>query len=167
MTNHRNPRASVNYANTTKVIDLLLTDGPMDLERILAHTGMTRDQFREARYSLPGLLAMEDAGVTIPRPVRSEGFIYKLADNYRTGNVDDDAEPSLQAAVSDLLTRVATIYLDVEKLEDAAPARSAVQRVLRKLRRSLAVTVERAGEATEEVEATLSRKAEYVLENLP
>lgn len=160
-----NPRESVKYHLTNEIIDYIDTYGPTDIDTLCIELDVTADQFRKARYSLPGMLAMEDRDVTIPRPTRLDGFMYKLADGVRTATAED-GEPNMQKAFGDLLTRVATIYLDVEKLVAIAPSRSAVRKMLRKLQRSLDGTLDRAEDVAMEADAAISPKARHVLERI-
>jgi hypothetical protein len=162
----RDPRTLLKYQQMIGIIDLLEIEGPQTIGDICSDQMISRQQFKNCRYSLAGQLAMEDRGVVIPRPVTSEKYIYKLASAYRTGNVDDDGEPNLQSATSDLLTRVATIYMDVEKLIEFVPGRSAIRRLLRKLQKSLDGTLDRAEDVATDVGAPISLRAEHVLDRI-
>ena len=162
----RDPRKSIRYARMNGIIDILGLQGPMTIEELCLNQGLTYQQFRAARYSLPGQMAMEDREVVVPRPVTSEGYVYKLALTYQSGNVADDAEPNLQKETSDLLTRVATIYLQVEQLIEFVPGRSYVRKLLRKLQKSLDGTLDRAEDVAEEAAAVVSPRARHVLDRI-
>lgn len=163
---HFDPRTSLRYHNMLAVIDLLEARGPMTVKQICTKLKISNQQFKLCRYSLPGQLAMEDRSVVIPRPVTSEGYVYKVSTAYQSGSVDDDGEPNIQNATSDLLTRVATIYMDVEKLVDHVPGRSVIHRLLRKLQRSLDGTLDRAEDVAVDVGAPISQRAAHVLDRI-
>lgn len=166
MSSARDPRKSVRYARTVEVIQYLQTYTTATLDQICIDLGLSREEFRQARYSLPGCIAMEDYDVIIPRPVREEGFVYKLATIINTGDVDTDPELNFQTSFGDVLTRLATIYVDVERDVDKQPPRSAVRKLLRKLQKSLDTTLDRAEDVAVDAEAPISRKAQYVLDKI-
>lgn len=158
------PRTSVRYARMVEVVNLINTKGPRTKDQILKALKITDQQFKLAHYSLPGMLALEDYDVVIPRPVPSENYVYKLASAYKTGIVADDGEPNMQSAAGDLLTRVATVYIDVERLTSFVSGSS--RRLLRKLMKSLEGTIDRADDLASESGATISSKAQYVLDKI-
>jgi hypothetical protein len=149
-----------------QVIDYLQAAGPSTIDDITSALRITEDQFRTSRYSLPGMMAMEDRNVVIPRPVAGEGYIYKLAASYQTGGVDTDGKPNLQGSSSDVLTRLATVYVEVEGLVAQVPGRSAYRKLLRKLQKALDNTIDRAEDLIHEVDGPISDKAQYVLDRI-
>lgn len=162
----QDPRTSARYSLMESVIELIELEGPQTLEQICYELSVSPAAFREARYSLPGQLALEDQGKIIPRPVVAEGYIYKLAEGLNTGAVDSDGRLNLQTATSELLTRVATIYTDVEGLVMFAPARSAARKLLRKLQKAVDSTLDRAEDVAIEMKAPISAKAQHLLDRI-
>ena len=158
------PRSTVRYARMVAVIDLINAKGPRTKPQILRALKITNQQFKNAHYSLPGMLALEDHNVVIPRPAPSEGYTYKLASNYQTGIEEEDGESNVQSAAGDLLTRVATIYIDVERLTTFVSG--STRRYLRKLMKSMEGTIDRAEDLAVDCDAVISQKAQYVLDKI-
>ena len=100
--------------------------------------------------------------MVMPRPVAGEDYVYKLVDAFATGPSSGDGEPNIQTATSDLLTRVATIYLDVDGLIGQVSS-NVVRRLLQRLKVSLTTTISSASDAADATGAPVSAKAEYVL----
>lgn len=161
----RDPRTTLRYIQMDSIIDALEMEGPMDIDTLCSDQGISVPQFRNVRYSIAGRLAMEDRNVVIPRPVHSDGYLYKLGATYKTSG-SDDAHPNLQAEVGDLLTRTATIYTDVERLASFAPSRSSIRKALRKLQKAIDATLDRAEDVALEADAPVSTWAQHVLDRL-
>lgn len=160
------PRTCIGYIRMTEFIDLLETYGPMTLEDVLSETGWTEAQFKQSRGSLSGSLALEDRDKVIPRPVAANGYAYTLVDSYRSGT-SEDAEPSLQMAFGDVLTRQTTIYLDVQRMVDMLPAKSPERKLLNKTVKAMNYTLERMEECIVPLNlGNITAKAQYVLDSL-
>jgi hypothetical protein len=160
----RDPRTSVNYKRMNAVIALIQKRGPQTLPQICSRLKINETAFTVARGSHPGQLAMEDMGVVIPRPVASENYTYKLASTFRSGNIDTDGEPNIQQSTGDLLTRVATIYTDVDALVSQVPGRTRIRKLLQRMGKALELVIVSANDAAEEVDAPVSARASYVLD---
>lgn len=163
----RDPRSSIHYARMLVLIDRIQKGGPMTQAQICAYLKLSVEQWRQLRYELPGRLALEDRGLTMPRPVYSEGYVYKIVANYRTGNVDEDGESNLVEALSDLLTRQATVYQQVDNLATLATPRTKVQKLLRKTRRDMGGVLDRLEDVVDEAGAPITEWARHVLDTLP
>ena len=161
------PRASIYYSRMLFLIDHIRKTGPMTQEQICKYLKLSVEQWRQLRYGMPGRLALEDAGVSMPRPVYSEGYIYKITANYRTGNVDEDGELNFIEALSDLLTRQATVYQQVDNLAALSTPRSKVQKLLKKTRRDMGGVLDRLEDVVDEAGAPITEWAQHVLDTLP
>ena len=146
-------------------IDLIDAKGPLPLPQVLRTMKITHQQFKAARYSHPGDLAFEDRGVVIPRPVSGEKYVYKLVETYRTG-LDDDAEPPFQMAFADILTRQASIYMDVEQVLDHLAPKTTEKKLLRKVKNALVSVLENMDSCVTSTATPVSPRAQYVLDNL-
>lgn len=161
----RDPRATTRYALMGEIIDFLKAYGACDLEYICTEMDLSSRNFRAARYSLAGRLAMEDRNVTIPRPVSGEGYLYKLASTFRSGDIETDSEPGLLAAVTDILTRQATIYVDVEKFIATLPS-GKTKKLFRKVQKAQDTTLDRMEDAAIDTGAPISAWAQTVLDRI-
>jgi hypothetical protein len=161
------PRDSVSYQRMVDMIELIELEGPQTIDEICVELGIDHQLFKVCRYGLPGRLALEDHGVTIPRPVAVEGYVYKLAEAYKTGTTSD-GEPNLNKALSDTMTRQATVYTDVERLIDllALPRTDPIRVALRSLQKDLDKVVTRMGEIAKASGAPVSQWAAYVLDKI-
>ena len=119
------PRTSIRYARMVDVIDLIQRRGPQTIDQICKRLKVNEYTFKMDRGSHSGKLAMSDHGLTMPRPVASENYTYKLASTYRTGASDTDGEPNIQHMTGDLLTRTTTLYSDVDTLVGLVSGRAA------------------------------------------
>jgi hypothetical protein len=97
----------------TQIIKFL-RNGPADLETIVQQLGVTRAQFRSARYGYGGELAMVKANVCIPRPIAAEGWVYKITD--RMGKGKKGADLNLAKTYSVLLAQQTTLGIQVKRL---------------------------------------------------
>jgi hypothetical protein len=160
------PRDSVHYVLINNVITFLDMNGPATLDEICTAIQEPAHNFRQARYSLPGRLAMEDRNVVIPRPVSDEGFLYKLADAWGpTG--PGTGEPNVKKAVSDILTRLAVTFEDIDNLTQKVPGKTSIGKSLRKLKRSMNTSLDQAEEVATLSKTDISDRAAYILENRP
>lgn len=103
----RDPRRSVHYRRWDRVIDFLQQNGAADIDTVCHHLRMTRNEFFRARGTRYGDLACQDRGVTIPRPIKPEGYVYKLATGWDPAS--GGAAPNVQQSLSDTHTRLTTI----------------------------------------------------------
>ena len=158
------PRKSVNYKLMEEIIDFLEAYGACDVEYICTEMDLSPRNFRNCRYSLPGRLAMEDHGVTIPRPVSIDGYNYRLASTYRSGDDDTDFEPGMHGSVSDVLTRQATVYVDVQKM--VAATSGTRRKLLRKLQKALDAVLDRMEDVAKDSGAPISVWAQTVLDRI-
>jgi hypothetical protein len=161
------PRASVYYARMNTLITRIQAKGPMTIDQICRHLRISEQQWKSLRYGMPGRLALEDAGVSMPRPVYSENYVYKITSNYRTGDIEEDGEPNFTEALSDLMTRQATVYQLVDTLAGLATPRSKVQKLLRKTRRDMGGVLDRLEDVVDEAQAPVTEWARHVLNTLP
>ena len=93
----------------------LLRHGPLSLDAITRQLGVSKEQFRSARYGYGGELAMIKANVCIPRPIASEGWVYKITD--RMGASKRGADNNLAMSYSDLLARQTTLGNQAKRLK--------------------------------------------------
>ena len=163
----KDPRTTTPYLVMIDVIDFIDRNGPSDIYDICTALAIDYPKFRKCRYSHGGQLAMEDRQVTMPRPVCTEGFVYKLAENYRAGSYVQDGEPNIKTTVSDNLTRMAVCYSDIVGLCDKIPAKTALGRSVRKLRRAIDSALDRAEDTVNVAGSLISERAAYVLDNRP
>jgi hypothetical protein len=161
-----NPRDSVQYERMAEIIAIIQKRGPLTIDDICARMRFDHGTFKMVRYGLPGRLALEDNGVTMPRPVASEGYTYKLAETYTVGGPVTDGEPNVQTALSDTLTRQATIYTDIERLIDFLPKGTKVRGMLRKLQKGLDLVVTEMGAVAETTDTPVSQWARFVLDKI-
>lgn len=161
---HQDPRTHYGYIRMDGVVDFLESYGPHTIEDLCLQLGMSAYDFRAARYSLSGRMALEDRGVTIPRPVSTDGYMYKLSTTFRSG-VGDDAEPGTLAAFSDVLTRQATVYVDVEKMVSTVPP-GPTRKLLRKLLKSMDAALDRMEDVAVNSGAPIGSWAQSVLDRI-
>ena len=162
----QDPRLSIHYARANDLVDLLDLYGPMTLDEVCTELGTSVGQYKDMRYSHGGRLALEDRGVTIPRPVADEGWTLKLASAWDTGSSTDDARPNSAVTVADLATKLATIYVGVETLIPKLPPRSANRRVLHKLLKAMDASLDRVDDAAKIAGSNLSPWVTHVLERI-
>jgi hypothetical protein len=148
------------------MIRILQRRGPLTIDDLCSRLGIDHALFKNCRYGLPGRLALEDQGLTIPRPVAKEGYVYKLAQTYRAGPAATDGEPNVCQTLSDTLTRQATIYIDVERLIDFLPKGDPVRAMLRKLQKGLDLVVTEMGAVAKKTDAPVSQWGQFVLDKI-
>jgi hypothetical protein len=159
------PRTGIDYIRMGKIIDFLDTNGPHTMGYICRKMRITPRDFRAARYRLGGRLAMEDRGVTIPRPVSNENYKYKVASTYHTGDAKTDGEPGMQTSFSNILTSQATVYVDVEKVI-AAETNKTTKKLLRKLQKSMDAVLDRMEDVAVDAGAPIGVWARTVLDRI-
>lgn len=164
MSRPSDPTTTIRYARMEEVIKIIKRHGPQTLEQLLARTGMNHQQFKDMRYEMPGRLCLEAYGFVMPRPVASEGHVYKLVEKYHTGIPDEDGESNLQTAFSDVLTRQSTIYMDVDRILDQMTQKTALRKMLKNLKRDLESVVSKMGDIADISNAPKSQWAGHVLE---
>jgi hypothetical protein len=154
-------RKSIKYARMNNLIDLLARQGPLTVDQIMKALKITYPMFKVVRYSFPGRLALEDRQVTIPRPVASEDYKYKLATTYQTGDVLTDGEPNLQAAFTEIVSRQATILEVLEQLVDGTTG--SVRKRLRSLRKQVDAVLDTMGVVADDAGSEISEWAQHVI----
>jgi len=160
------PRTTLPYKRMTQLVKIIKQQGPQTIDDLCSTLGISYDQFRIMRYSLGGRLALEDAQVVIPRPIVSEGYLYKLSSTYQVGSQNKNGKPNLETASSDVLTRLATIYMDVERLVVQVASGSVQRKLLRKLQKALENTLDRAEDVADAADAPIPPWAQYVLDKV-
>jgi hypothetical protein len=73
----------------------------------------------------------------------------------------------VKKAVSDILTRLAVTFEDIDNLTQKVPGKTSIGKSLRKLKRSMNTSLDQAEEVATLSKTDISDRAAYILENRP